>query len=202
MTQQSEGDISTWLHREQCCLSTSVNRDFRSALPHSIIFVIPLCVRSCAALFISAEEWKKLDISVAILNRINKTHHVLTELSCKSHRRGNGSVFSLKYTFNLCRPCLYCSCFLWEKLCYFRFPMRSFLWRRGQHSLIPQCWTGCHTSVHLARLKTAKYIHYSGVYNAILYNRRWNINWKKMSLQISPKRNTIFWCQEFAVLLY
>lgn len=27
---------------------------------------------------------------------------MLTELSSKSHRRGNGTVFSLKYTINLC----------------------------------------------------------------------------------------------------
>lgn len=56
---------------------------------------------------------EKLNISFAILNRINKPHHVSTKLS---HWRGNRSVFSLKYTFDLWEPARVCSCFLWKRV--------------------------------------------------------------------------------------
>lgn len=44
---------------------------------------------------------EKLNISVTILERINKRCYVLTKLSAKSHWRGTRRVFSLKYTFDL-----------------------------------------------------------------------------------------------------
>lgn len=73
---------------------------------------------------------EKLNISVTILERINKRCYVLTKLSAKSHWRGTRRVFSLKYTFDLLGggvAACECSCFLWD---YFLFLKRSRLGRK------------------------------------------------------------------------